>query len=97
MLFLNIRVLSMWENLWHHSPEQKTSVINSSLINEVQEELTDIKLSHQRLTQLMNLETWAIVASMDELFPGFWYRFMSNRQLALKKLMQQQKELPKDS
>lgn len=79
----------MWENLLHHSPGEKIPPINSSPINEVQEKLADLKLSRQQLTRLMNLETWAIVATMDDFFPGFWHRFMSNRQLALKSLLQQ--------
>lgn len=87
----------MWENLLHHPPGQKNSSIHHSPISEVQEKLDDLKLSRQHLDRLMNLETWAIVATMDDLFPGFWHRFMSNRQLALKNLVEQQKDLQKNS
>ncbi|MFB2835911.1 hypothetical protein [Floridanema evergladense] len=78
----------MWKIFLHHPPRE-TSPINPSSISEIQEKLTDLKASHQYLAQLMNLETWAIVITMDDFFPGFWHRFMSNRQLALKKLLQQ--------
>jgi len=87
----------MWKDLLHHPPREKISSIHPSPINEVQEKLNELKISSQYLSQLMNLETWAIIATMDDLFPGFWHRFMSNRQLALKNLLQQQKDLHKDS
>jgi hypothetical protein len=85
----------MGNNLLHHSSRGKISLIESESISEVQEKLTDLKVSRQNLARLMNLETWAIVATMDDVSPGFWHRFMSNRQLALKNLMQQSKNLPK--
>ncbi|MFB2881514.1 hypothetical protein [Floridanema aerugineum] len=87
----------MWENLLHHPPREKIAPIHTSPISEIQETLNDLKTSREYLARLMNLETWAIVATMDDLFPGFWHRFMSNRQLALKSLIQQQKDLPKNS
>lgn len=87
----------MWENLLHHPPREKIASIHPSPISEIQETLNDLKTSRQYLARVMNLETWAIVATMDDLFPGFWHRFMSNRQLALKNLIQQQKDLPKNS
>ncbi|MFB2937170.1 hypothetical protein ACE1B6_18140 [Aerosakkonemataceae cyanobacterium BLCC-F154] len=85
----------MWQNISHRSLGEKTSPINNSPISEVAEKLTDLKVSRQNLTKLMNLEIWAIVTTTDDFFPGFWYRFMSNRQLALKKLVQREKDLPK--
>ena len=87
----------MWENLWHYSPGEKISPIHPSPINEVQDKLTELKISRQHLARLMNLEIWAIVATMDDSFPGFWHRFMSNRQLALKHSMQQPKDVRKNS
>lgn len=86
----------MWENLLHHPPGEKIAPIHPSPISEIQETLSDLKASRQHLAKLMNLETWAIVATMDDLFPGFWHRFMSNRQLALKNLVEQ-KDLHKTS
>ncbi|XWK85712.1 MAG: hypothetical protein U7127_15955 [Phormidium sp.] len=87
----------MWENLLHHPPGEKIASIHPSPISEIQEKLNDLKTSREYLARVMNLETWVIVATMDDLFPGFWHRFMSNRQLALKNLIQQQKDLPKNS
>ena len=85
----------MWDNLLPNSPGQKISPIHPSPISEVQEKLTDLKVSRQHLSQVMNLEIWAITATMDDLLPGFWHQFMSNRQLALKNLVQQQKNFSK--
>lgn len=87
----------MWQNIWHHSPGEEISPINPSPISEVEEKLTDLKVSRQNLIRLMNLEIWAIVATTDNFFPGFWYQFMGNRQLALKKSIQQQKDLQKNN
>ncbi|PZV07204.1 MAG: hypothetical protein DCF22_22415 [Leptolyngbya sp.] len=39
----------------------------------------------------MALEVWSIARTMDNLIPGFWNRFMENRQTALKQFVIQQK------
>jgi hypothetical protein len=38
---------------------------------------------------MMALEVWSIAKTMDTLLPGFWSRFMHNRQLALKKFLEE--------
>lgn len=43
------------------------------------------------LYRMMNLETWAIVGTMEDFDPGFWNRFMTNRQLAFKDFLAQKK------
>ena len=32
---------------------------------------------------MMAMEVWSIAKSMDTLIPGFWSKFMENRQLAV--------------
>jgi hypothetical protein len=55
---------------------------------EVDEMLTRIKHSHGHYYKVMNLEVWALVETLDQLFPGAWGRFMANRQVALKQFLQ---------
>jgi hypothetical protein len=38
--------------------------------------------------KMMAIEVWAIAKTVDNIFPGFWNRFMSNRQLALKQFLE---------
>ena len=38
--------------------------------------------------QMMAIEVWAIAKTMETIFPGFWNRFMANRQEALKQFME---------
>jgi hypothetical protein len=38
--------------------------------------------------KMMAIEVWAIAKTVDNLFPGFWNRFMLNRQLALRQFLE---------
>jgi len=38
--------------------------------------------------KMMAIEVWAIAKTVDNIFPGFWNRFMLNRQLALKQFLE---------
>ncbi len=49
--------------------------------------LTKIKHSHGFYYQVMNLEVWALVETLDGLFPGAWGQFMTNRQVAVKQFL----------
>jgi len=60
---------------------------------EVDEMLTRIKHSHGHYYKVMNLEVWALVETLDQLFPGAWGRFMANRQLAVKQFLQRKGDL----
>jgi len=60
---------------------------------EVDEMLTRIKHSHGHYYKVMNLEVWALVETLDQLFPGAWGRFMANRQVALKQFLQRKGDL----
>ncbi len=57
--------------------------IPSANADEILRWLEQLKRSDRALYNLMALEVWAIAQTMDNLIPGFWSRFMANRQLAL--------------
>ena len=42
--------------------------------------------------KMMAIEVWAIAKTVDSIFPGFWNRFMINRQTALKQFIQAKQE-----
>ncbi|HIK26574.1 MAG: hypothetical protein N3E45_09065 [Oscillatoriaceae bacterium SKW80] len=51
--------------------------------------LEALKSSDQLFNKTMAIEVWAIAKTMDDLFPGFWNRFMANRRAALKQFIKQ--------
>ena len=55
---------------------------------EVDEMLASIQHSHRYYYKMMNIEVWALVETLDAVFPGAWGEFMSNRQIALKHFLQ---------
>ncbi|MEG4573099.1 hypothetical protein QUA56_10440 [Microcoleus sp. N3A4] len=55
---------------------------------EVDEMLTRIKHSHGHYYKMMNIEVWALVETLDGLFPGAWGQFMTNRQIAVKQFLE---------
>jgi hypothetical protein len=54
--------------------------------------LETLRHSDRSLYNLMALEVWSIAKTMDGLIPGFWNRFMENRQISLKQFIQQQQK-----
>ncbi|MEK0179293.1 MULTISPECIES: hypothetical protein [Microcoleus] len=60
---------------------------------EVDEMLTRIKHSHGHYYKVMNLEVWALVETLDRVFPGAWGNFMANRQVAVKQFLQRKGQL----
>ncbi|MEG3880387.1 hypothetical protein QT971_27610 [Microcoleus sp. herbarium19] len=59
---------------------------------EVDEMLAKIQHSHTYYYKMMNLEVWALVKTLDGVFPGAWGQFMSNRQLAVKEFLQRDRD-----
>lgn len=59
---------------------------------EVDEMLASIQNSHSYYYKMMNIEVWALVETLDGLFPGAWGQFMSNRQLAVKHFLQRDRD-----
>jgi hypothetical protein len=54
---------------------------------EIDRWLENLRYADRSLYNLMALEVWAIAKTMDGRVPGFWNRFMENRQAALKQFM----------
>lgn len=50
-----------------------------------------LKSSDRLFNKTMAIEVWAIAKTMDDLFPGFWNRFMANRRAALKQFINQKR------
>ena len=59
---------------------------------EVDEMLTRIKHSHGHYYKVMNLEVWALVETLDHVFPGAWGHFMANRQVAVKQFLERSRD-----
>jgi hypothetical protein len=49
--------------------------------------LEKLRRADRSFYNIMALEVWSIAKTMDGLIPGFWNRFMHNRQVALKEFM----------
>lgn len=64
---------------------------------EVSRWLEQLQQSDRSFYNLMALEVWAIAQTMDNLMPGFWSRFMQNRQLALQEFLAQRQSHPAQS
>ncbi len=50
-----------------------------------------LESSDRMLQYLMAAEVWALIEAMDDRFPGFWSRFMANRQDAMKAFVRARK------
>ena len=70
---------------------QKAPVSESPALLHLCQQLESLKISDYRLCRMMNIETWAIVDTMDDFVPGFWSRYMVNRQIALQAFLEQKK------
>ena len=62
---------------------------------EIDEILTSVQNSHSFSYKLMNLEVWALVETLDGVFPGAWGQFMTNRQLAVKQFLERDRNSTK--
>jgi hypothetical protein len=51
-----------------------------------------LKRADRHLFNLMAMEAWSIAKTMDDIFPGFWHRFMTNRRLAMQQFQQMKKK-----
>jgi len=61
---------------------------------EVQAQITALQNSYSSHYKMLNLNAWAIAKTMDNVFPGFWNRFMENRQVALQQFLEQKRHQP---
>lgn len=58
--------------------------------------IESLRQSDRSFYNLMALEVWSIAKTMDTLQPGFWNRFMANRQTALKQFLEHKKKSQSD-
>lgn len=63
----------------------------SSDTQELAQQLEKLKRSHALHSRMVNLETWALAGTMDDFLPGFWSRFMLNRQIAFKEFLEKKR------
>ncbi len=54
--------------------------------------LISIERSDSFSYKVMNLEVWALVETLDRVFPGAWNQFMTNRQVAVKQFLQRHRD-----
>jgi hypothetical protein len=71
------------------SNEPNFSDFNTPAAVEIKQLITQLQQSHDLRYKLINLETWALAATMDSFIPGFWSRFLENRRTALKQFLKQ--------
>ncbi|MBW4488315.1 MAG: hypothetical protein KME12_11055 [Trichocoleus desertorum ATA4-8-CV12] len=58
---------------------------------EVQAQIAALQNSSSSHSKMLNLNAWAIAKTMDKFYPGFWNRFMANRQVALQQFLEQKR------
>ncbi len=54
--------------------------------------LETLRRTDRAFYNIMAMEVWSIAKTMDSLFPGFWHRFMGNRQRAIKQYVELKKQ-----
>ncbi|MGA9382641.1 MAG: hypothetical protein WBV73_28095 [Phormidium sp.] len=74
----------------YQPPEPKNPVVPDSqtLVN-IARHLEELQKSDRSLHNLIGMEIWSITKTMDDLYPGFWHKFMENRRQSMKQFMQQ--------
>lgn len=51
------------------------------------EQINSLKLEDETLYNILAVDVWALAKTMDEFQPGFWSAFMTNREKALKRFI----------
>lgn len=74
----------------YQPPQPKTQVVPDpqTLVN-IAQHLEELEKSDRSLHSMIGMEIWSITKTMDDLYPGFWHKFMDNRRQSMKQLMQQ--------
>jgi hypothetical protein len=57
----------------------------------VEQWLESLRRNDRTFYNMMAMEVWSIAKSMDTLLPGFWSKFMANRQLAVQNFVVQRR------
>lgn len=55
--------------------------------NSLADQLNSLKREDEMLHNILAVDVWALAKTMDEYQPGFWAAFMHNRELALKRFI----------
>lgn len=55
---------------------------------EIEQWIAALKQSQEMNYKMMSLNAWVLSETMDRFLPGFWNRFMANRQIAHKQFLQ---------
>ena len=68
--------------------EEEVQNLNEQRLNqEFDRWITALQESDRAFYKLMAIEVWTIAKTMDGILPGFWSRFMANRQVAMKNFL----------
>lgn len=73
------------------SHEPTFAEFNTPATVEIKDLIAKLQQSHDLQYKLINLETWALAATMDNFLPGFWSRFLANRRTALKQFLKRKR------
>lgn len=76
---------------FNSSSEPSFTDLNSPASIEIKQLIADRKQSHELRYKMINLETWALVQTMDHFLPGFWSRFLENRRIVLKQFLEKKR------
>ena len=83
------RKVAMPEPQSSQSQEQK--LIESLPAMTLEQWLEKLRRADRAFYNIMAMEVWSIAKTMDDLIPGFWGRFMTNRHLAMKQFIEQRR------
>ncbi len=75
------------ENTVSQEPQGRDPISQMS----VEQWLESLRRNDRTFYNMMAMEVWSIAKSMDTLLPGFWSKFMANRQLAVQNFVGQRR------
>jgi hypothetical protein len=75
------------ENTVSQEPQGRDPIRQMS----VEQWLESLRRNDRTFYNIMAMEVWSIAKSMDTLLPGFWSKFMANRQLAVQNFVTQRR------
>ncbi|MFB2938294.1 hypothetical protein ACE1B6_23860 [Aerosakkonemataceae cyanobacterium BLCC-F154] len=78
----------MLELKLHQPPEPKNQVVpDTQTLGNIAQHLEELQKSDRSLHNLIGMEIWAITKTMDDLYPGFWHKFMINSRQSMKQFI----------
>jgi len=77
--------------------EDPLSEEDSKVLMNIDAWIERLRQADRSFYNLLALEVWSIAKTMDGLIPGFWHRFMENRQVSLKNFMKQKQAAKGDN